>query len=40
MNGPELSDETADRIGRMISTVFITLLAAFFIYGFLGRWLF
>jgi hypothetical protein len=37
---PKHSDATADRIGRLISTVFIVLLAAFFIYGYLGRWLF
>ena len=34
MNGP-VDDERIDRIGRVISAVFVALLAVYFAYGYL-----
>ena len=40
MNGPAYDDERLDRIGRLFRPVFVALLAAYFIYGYLGGLLF
>jgi hypothetical protein len=37
MDDNERIDEKADRIGRLVSSVFIALLAAMFVYGYLGH---
>jgi hypothetical protein len=33
-------DERFEAIGKLLSTIFLALLAALFAYGYLGRWLF